>query len=199
MNITSEIKMKLSITIFLVLLICNSIFAKEATQSSINLQIGMAYSYNLTSELQIEGIDYDNSGFAFFVRGMLQSEYFLSIGVESGFVPIKNIYNKAIQNEFGSTNVKSNLDAIPILLVFGMDFEELKIYYGLGYYNIIARISAFEEMSRSSDFSLGFMFASEYNILKYKSIYSDIFLKIYQISDANRTILNAGISFNYKF
>ncbi len=187
-------------TILLISIIIFSIFCLSAKDihKKINLEIGGAFSRNLTNELPIFGLEYDNNSYASFARFVLQSENRLKMGIESGLLPIKNIYNMPITNQFGTTNVKANLDAIPILLLFSMDVDNFAAYFGMGYYYIISRISAFDEVSISTDYSPGLMFSFDYTFNFYFNTKLGSFVKLFLISDSARTLINFGIKLEYE-
>ncbi len=195
--------MKLLFKLILFTTAINFIFANE-TQDTVNykniiIEAGVAFGHNLSNELPIEGIEYDNNSISLFMRILLQSENILKIGIESGLLPIKNIYNLPMTNQFGTTQVKANLDAVPILLLFSMDISKFSIYYGMGYYYIISRISAFDEISTSTDYSLGLMFSLEYNFELNEYLKLGAFAKLNLISDSARTLMNLGIKLEYHF
>lgn len=176
-----------------------TIFAEQdsVNQSKLSFELVPAISNNLSSQLDIDGIEYDNSGVALNARILIRTKKKLSIGIETGWLPIKNINNQTISNQFGQTNVKANLDAVPILIAFSWEFYNFALNYGIGYYYMISRIQAFNQSSFSGDFDFGFTFSLAYNYN-----FSDDFslgaeCKINQISDFSRTIITTGLNFKY--
>jgi hypothetical protein len=161
------------------------------------MELVLGFNFNTTKQVEIPGLDYKNTSAGFSSTFFYESEYRIKIGIESGYFPVTGINNVNITNEFGSTTVNSQLSAVPILLVFSMNYDNFYINYGRGVYLMFSVIDAFGEYSRSNELVAGFNFGFSYKYPINKDWKIGAEAKLYYISDAGNSMIFSGLVLNY--
>lgn len=92
----------------------------------------------------------------------------LSIGAESAVLNVTNTRQYNVDTDFGKTDFRSGIIAVPIILVFNMRIWELEFYAGTGAALLMSTIESFGKKSKFYDWDNSFMlgFAYHYPISK---------------------------------
>jgi hypothetical protein len=143
-----------------VLLIMFSTFAarnysqESVSDYQVNINLGLGYSYYLTS-LKYENL-HDNP-FIITGRFMWKPEHLLSIGIESGYVPLYKIETREAQSVFDTTDITIRLDMFPVMLVLTMDMtKNFKLIGGLGEFILLSEVDSFDNRVSSKSLSNGY-------------------------------------------
>ena len=117
--------------------------------------LGLGYSYFLTTLSELDGLN--QHSFNSTLKIMWQPEHLLRVGIESGYLSFYSYEETGFKSEYGTTDVKSSLSAIPIILIFSMElFDNLEVSSGVGVYFLFSKINSFENEVTSSVFSNGY-------------------------------------------
>jgi hypothetical protein len=91
-------------------------------------------------------------------RILWQPEFFLGIGIETGYVHFYTLKEDNVATEFGTTNLSNAMNAVPIFLQFNMRIMPFfNIYVGTGYYSAISNFESFGSTSTHTQMTPGFM------------------------------------------
>jgi hypothetical protein len=171
-------------------------YSQESVKDyQVNINLGLGYSYYLTS-LNYENL-YDNP-FIITGRLMWKPEHLLSIGIESGYVPLYQIEAKGAQSVFDTTDITIRLDMLPIMLVLTMDiYKNLKLIGGLGEFILLSAVNSFGNQVVSKSLSTGYEMGAAYMrpISRKWQIGAEV--KLYYISKLQDFDLLLQLSLNY--
>lgn len=127
----------------------------QDTTYKVNAVFGFGYSYFLTSLSNLDGLN--QHSFNSTLKIMWQPEHLLRVGIESGYLSFYSYEETGFKSEYGTTDVKSSLSAIPIILLFSMElFDNLEVSSGVGVYFLFSKINSFGNEVSSSVFSNGY-------------------------------------------
>ena len=137
-------------------------FAQSAdTTYKVNAIIGIGYSYFLTSLGELDG--FNPHSFNATAKVMWQPEHLLRVGIESGYLSFYSYKQSSFTSEYGTTEVKSSLSAVPIILVFSMElFDNFEMASGVGVYFLFSEIDSYNNKVSSSVFSNGYYASLSY-------------------------------------
>ena len=137
-------------------------FSQSAdTTHKVNAIIGIGYSYFLTSLSELDG--FNPHSFNATVKVMWQPEHLLRVGIESGYLSFYSYKQSSFTSEYGTTEVKSSLSAVPIILVFSMElFDNFEMASGVGVYFLFSEIDSYNNKVSSSVFSNGYYASLSY-------------------------------------
>lgn len=190
-------KIKILFTTFISIAISFNCFAQEAdTTYKVNVIAGLGYSYFITSLAELDGLN--PHSFNATVKIMWQPEHLLRVGIESGYLSFYSYEQTGFTSEYGTTDVKSSLAAVPIILVFAMElFDNLEVSSGVGVYFIFSEIDSYNNKVSSSVFSNGYYASLSY----YRPLNHDISiggeLKYYYLSKIEDADLTVQLVFKY--
>lgn len=123
------------------------------TTYSLSTEIGFGYSRYFTT------MDYDNlnqNGFSGTVRVMWNPEHLLSLGLETGYQNLYSLDVSDYSTEFGITNVKAAMYAIPVFIIFSMKvLPNIKLSAGSGVNLLFNSGELFGDELSSSQSSIG--------------------------------------------
>jgi hypothetical protein len=123
------------------------------TTYSLSTEIGFGYSRYFTT------MDYDNlnqNGFSGTVRVMWNPEHLLSLGLETGYQNLYSLDVSDYDTEFGITNVKAAMYAIPVFIIFSMKvLPNIKLSAGSGVNLLFNSGELFGDELSSSQSSIG--------------------------------------------
>ena len=162
---------------------------------SVTLNVGVGYTRYIGSFPQT-GLDknsYNITG-----RIMWQAEHLLSVGIETGYVPLYFINVGNYQSAFGSTDVDISLIAIPVFLTFGMDIiENVKVYAGIGGAILNSTADFFDNRVVSSNWSNAYKLAAAYSFSIGDKFNLAAEIKWYNISkiEDSALLLQAALSY----
>lgn len=174
-------------------------FAQSAdTTYKVNAIIGLGYSYFLTSLNNLDG--FNAHSFNATAKIMWQPEHLLRVGIESGYLSFYSYKQSSFTSEYGTTDVKSSLSAVPIILVFAMElFDRLEVSSGVGVYFLFSEIESFNNKVSSSVFSNGYYSSLSY----FHPLNNDLSiggeLKYYYLSKIEDADLSLQVVLKYSF
>ncbi|MCP5061278.1 MAG: hypothetical protein GY936_02290 [Ignavibacteriae bacterium] len=147
-------------TLLCTLSFVNAQTKNNETQYHINLDLGAGYSYYLTS-MNIKNLS--SNPFIITGRLMWEPEHLTRLGIEFGYLPLFSLDTKALNSLFGSTDVNLSLNALPLMLVFGIEiYEDLEIFVGLGEFFLFSEVESFDNKVTSFSLSNGYELAASY-------------------------------------
>lgn len=100
-------------------------------------------------------VDYTKGGLAGTVRLMWEPDHLLRLGIETGWTAM---YSYDIQDATGG---KMSLGAVPLLLVWSMQFQRFHIFVGTGYYQLQSNLE-YGTSTNVTTWSMGWMAAAAY-------------------------------------
>lgn len=141
---------------FVSIVMSSSCFAQDTdTTYKVNVIAGLGYSYFITSLAEFDGLN--PHSFNATAKIMWQPEHLLRVGIESGYLSFYSYEQTGFTSEYGTTDVKSSLAAVPIILVFAMElFDNLEVSSGVGVYFLFSEINSYNNKVSSSVFSNGY-------------------------------------------
>lgn len=137
-------------------------------------------------------VDYVKGGVAGTVRLMWAPDHLLRLGIETGWT---TMYSYDIKDATGG---KLTLGAVPLLLVWSMQFDRFHVFAGTGYYQLTSHLD-YGTSTNVTTWSLGFMLAGAY---EYKL--SDNFGLVGELKWMNATehedaVLSAQVMLSWRF
>jgi len=188
----------LLITIFLIVASFRCFGQGADTTYKVNAIVGLGYSYFITSLAELDGLN--PHSFNATAKVMWQPEHLLRVGIESGYLSFYSYKQGGFTSEYGTTDVKSSLSAIPIILVFAMElFDRLEVASGVGVYFLFSEIDSYNNKVSSSVFSNGYYASLSY----FHSLNHDISiggeLKYYYLSKIEDADLSLQFILKYNF
>ncbi len=131
---------------------------KDDSLYRVNVELGLGPSYYFTD------IPYDDikniAPVSVSLRLMWKPEHKLSMGVETGFIPLYYLKTKFYDTVYGSTDAKLAMRSVPIMAVFAMTIvENFRIFGGVGGFILFSNTESFDnvvdEISWSNAYELG--------------------------------------------
>ena len=146
--------MKLKIILINLILLSSITFGQiKDTVYSISTEIGVGYSRYFTT------MDYDDlnkNGFSGLVKVMWNPEHLLSIGLETGYQYLYSIDISNYDTEFGTTEFKASMYAVPVFIVFAMKVApNVKLTAGTGMHLLYNSGEIFGDKIQSNQISIG--------------------------------------------
>lgn len=193
------VKAVISILIFTIMIFSARSFGQSSdTTYKVNAVLGFGYSYFITSLSELEGLN--PHSFNATVKIMWQPEHLLRVGIESGYLSFYSYKQSGFTSEYGTTDVKSSLAAVPIILVFAMElFDNLEVSSGVGVYFLFSEIDSYNNKVSSSVFSNGYYSSLSYYYPLNKDIKIGGELKYYYISKIEDADISLQFIFKYNF
>ena len=192
-------KTLISILIFTFIAISSRCFGQTTdTTYKVNAVVGLGYSYFLSSLSELNG--FNPHSFNATARIMWQPEHLLRVGIESGYLSFYTYKQSGFTSEYGTTDVKSSLSAVPIILIFSMElFKEFEVSTGGGVYFLFSEIDSYDNKVSSSIFSTGYYSSVSYYYLLNKDIKVGGELKYYYISKIEDADISLQFVLKYNF
>lgn len=158
-----------------------TLFAQKVDSTyHVNLGIGSGYSYYVTS-LDMKSLN--KHSFTVITRLMWQPEHILRVGVESGYLPLYTLNKSGFQSEFGTTDVDISLRAVPIMLVFAMEFfPGFEMSGGIGGMILYSSVDSFGNKVVSSSWSNSMTFSASWLTPVYNKLHIGGEVKWYNIA-----------------
>jgi len=192
-------KTKILFITFVSIVISSRCFGQDAdTTYKVNAIVGLGYSYFITSLAELDGLN--PHSFNATAKVMWQPEHLLRVGIESGYLSFYSYKQTGFISEFGTTDVKSSLSAVPIILVFAMElFDNFEVSSGVGVYFLFSEIDSYNNKVSSSVFSNGYYASLSY----FHSLNHDISiggeLKYYYLSKIEDADISLQFVLKYNF
>jgi hypothetical protein len=179
MNISLNKYFLLLFSIFLSYQYCYSLVQPDK-EMSLKSEIYAGFSYNLTYLLNNSNANiFPNPG----IRLLWDTDTRLNLGIESAFLSMIKEEKIDISTEFSSTDFSANINTIPIMVVFNMNFDKLDFYAGAGISLTYSVIEAFSDKSISNIMNGSYMFAASYSYKISDGISLGFETGIYYITD----------------
>lgn len=192
-------KAKILFTALISIAISSDCFAQEAdTTYKVNVIVGLGYSYFITSLAELDGLN--PHSFNATAKIMWQPEHLLRVGIESGYLSFYSYRQTGFKSDYGTTDVKSSLSAVPIILVFAMElFDNLEVSSGVGIYFLLSEIDSYNNKVSSSVFSNGYYTSLSYFLPMNHDISIGGELKYYYLSKIEDADLSLQLTLKYSF
>jgi len=159
------------------------------------LELGSGLTRYVTS---ITRLGVNKYSFNATARIMWQPEHLLSVGFETGYMPLYSIQVDDYQSAFGTAEVDLSLSAIPIMMTFGMKvYENVKVYGGVGGAILNSSADFFENKVISSSWTNAYALGISYNYKLNKKINLGGEFKWYNFSKIEDSALLLQIIFTY--
>ncbi|NWF88389.1 MAG: hypothetical protein HXY50_02900 [Ignavibacteriaceae bacterium] len=193
----SKTKILAAAFFFLILSFKNAAQTTDTTYK-VNAIFGLGYSYFLTSLSELDGLN--PHSFNSTIKIMWQPEHLLRVGIESGYLSFYSYKQTGFTSEYGTTDVKSSLAAVPIILAFAMElFDRIEVSSGVGIYFLFSEIDSYNNNVSSSVFSNGYYASLSYFHPLYRDISIGGELKYYYISKIEDADLSLQLTLKYSF
>jgi hypothetical protein len=168
------------------------------TTYKVNAVLGLGYSYFISSLSELGG--FNPHSFNATAKIMWQPEHLLRVGIESGYLSFYSYKQSGFTSDYGTTDIKSSLSALPIFLVFSMEvFEEFEISTGVGVYFLFSEIDSYNNKVSSSVFSNGYCSSVSYYFQLNMDFKIGGELKYYYISKIEDADLSLQVVLKYNF
>jgi hypothetical protein len=143
--------------LFAVLLTASSLVHARAgtpdTTYALTLFAGGGFTRNV-SHFDVEPDGLQRSGFTGMLRLQWTPEHLLRVGLETGYHYVYGVETPSFTNEFGTTDAKSALAVLPILIVLSMPIiDGLEIWGGAGAGFLSSTVEFFGETTVASSYS----------------------------------------------
>jgi hypothetical protein len=138
-------------------------FAQEDSLIHVQLTLGGGWGFR-TSDLNVPNnqLDVSTRSPCGSLRLMWKPEHMLSVGIESGYLPIAQVEAKG-PPQADEVDGNANLAAIPILATFAMDQDGVEFAAGIGAYSlIVSGTSSKGKGIKNSAIELGYSFSASY-------------------------------------
>jgi hypothetical protein len=123
------------------------------TTYSLSTEISLGYSRYLTT---MDYEDLNQNGFSGLVKVMWNPEHLLSIGLETGYQYFYSIDINNYDTEFGPTQFKASMYAVPVFFVFAMKVApNIKLTAGTGIHLLYNSGEIFGDQIESNQISIG--------------------------------------------
>ena len=181
----------------LIAILFGSEFKAQTTDSTYNISINLGFGYSryLAS---LPKIGLNKNSFNVTGRIMWEPEHLLSVGVETGYLPLYFFEEDNYKSNYGTANVDLSLVAYPIMVTFGMEFfEKVKIYAGVGGVALNSTADFLGNKVVSSSWSNAYTLsvAYSYKIIENLNVGSEI--KWYNISKIEDSALLVQLAISY--
>ena len=188
--------------IFLILLfifVSTSYSQKSETLYSLNAFLGLGYAYDYVP-FEYEYGSLNRGGLQGYLRVMWKPEYLLSGGIEFGYTSVYSVEENNIQTTSGTTNLKTNVYAYPLMIVFSMPIiNNWDINAGTGYAFSVVKNESFGQESFSSDPASTFMLSTAYYWPVMKNSNLGVELRWTALPKYSDYLIALSASFAYKF
>lgn len=159
----------------------------------LNTEVGLGYS----TGIELHKNEGNLKGITSYLRFMWKPQHRLNIGLEFDYLKIREIEKKDVSTEFGSTDFNSTLSAIPILLVFNMEFNDLQVYSGIGVSYMWSEATAYNQKIVNDNINYSLMISGKYIIKKFNENNLSLEVKSNIITKLDLMLINFNI--NYEF
>jgi hypothetical protein len=157
--------MRAAILVLFASFACARLSAQEAdTLYTLTVYTGGGYTRNVSSfEAEPTGLQRD--GLAGTLRVMWKPEHLLRLGLETGLTHVYRVKVTNVRSAFGTTDGRSSLNAIPLVIMFSMPLmENLEILAGAGIFILYSSSEAFGSTAVSTVISPAFLASACYLI-----------------------------------
>jgi hypothetical protein len=192
----SALKKILSVLYFIVIMFSTEYKAQtDDTLYNVYANIGVGFTRYVTALPQL-GLDKNSLNIT--GRIMWKPEHLLSVGFESGYVPLYFLRANNYNSVFGTTDVDLSMIAIPIFLTFGMEvFDDFIIYGGVGGASLNSTADYFENRVVNASWTNAYELAASYSFYGTKNLELSGEFKWYNFSKVEDSALILQIAIMY--
>jgi hypothetical protein len=157
--------MKRIIVVISLLFFAASSYAHHDSLHRVRLILGGGYGFRLGAvDGQTSEVDISTTSPAATLRLMWKPEHLVSVGIETGYIPISQANSKG-QIKPGEVDGNAQLTAIPAILVFSMEKYNVELAAGIGMYSLqLYGKSSKNIVVENSSLEMGYMFSGAYSI-----------------------------------
>ncbi|MBK7106354.1 MAG: hypothetical protein IPH62_13825 [Ignavibacteriae bacterium] len=192
------LKNKLNISIVIMFLSFPIILIGQNNNASYNIYTNLSFGYSyFASTISSKKLNRFQPNAA--IKIMWQPEHLLSVGIESGYFLLYTLEkDDFVDEEFGTTNVKVNMSAIPLFLAFSMKiYENIELNGGIGGYLILTNVDAFDNKIISTGWSTGYQLGINYLFPFSEKLNFGTELKTYYLSKLESASIGINIFVKY--
>jgi hypothetical protein len=162
----------------------------------LNVQGGFGYSRFIT-DMDQSGLN--QNGFIGSFRIMWEPEHLLMIGLESGYNSLYTYEESNLDTDFGTTDAKSSLSAIPLFLVLNMKItSHVNLLVGYGPSFLETSFDAFGWHTESTQVSTSYFVAAAYNYPLNQRLFIGGELRYYRIHKIEDGTLSLQATISYR-
>ncbi len=184
-----------------ILLICllsyTNVFANNSTSNKRHFEVGIG----LGTSLLLNAPSNQAREIMFFptVQAFWKPGKHLNIGIESGYMSIMSKTDKGIETDFGKTDFEAKLSAIPLEIVFDLNFDRIDLYGGLGVAFISSKIIAFEETSSVNRIAGSFYYGLGYKIFTFSTFSIEIIGNVHYMEIIKKSVASVSVFSSAEF
>lgn len=181
--------MKFKLILIAALFVSCAAFAQRDSSHRLRLIVGGGYGFRLNKvDAPTADVDISTSSPGGTLRLMWKPEHLLSVGIESGYLPITQATAKGnIKPDEADGN--ANLTAIPALLIFSMEKYGVELSAGLGMYSLRVRGKSNKGSLENSAVEIGYTFSGAYTLELSNSLGIGAEVKYYAFTDRDIVML----------
>jgi hypothetical protein len=155
---------KVVVIISFIFLAANS-YAQDDRLHHVRLIFGGGYGFRLgIVDEKTSEVDISTTSPAATLRFMWKPEHLVSVGIETGYIPISQANSKG-QIKPGEVDGNAQLTAIPAIIVFAMEKYNVELAAGIGMYSLqLYGKSSKNIVVENSSLEMGYMFSGAYSI-----------------------------------
>jgi len=177
----------------------NGYSQKKDSLYSLTAYVGAGYVYNVTS-FDYEYASLNRGGFNANLRIMWKPEFLLRGGIEFGYTSVYSIDEGSVQTNYGTTSIKTNSYAYPLMIVFSMSvMDNWEVNYGTGIAFSVVKNEAFGSDAFSSNGSSTSMVSTAYYWPVMKNSRLGVELRATWLPKYDDYLISLAASFAYKF
>lgn len=193
----NKLKKTFFLTFSSIIFLLNSEYLAQPNEPlyNVSFELGSGLTRYVTS---ITRLGVNKYSFNATARIMWQPEHLLSVGFETGYMPLYSIQVDNYQSAFGTAEVDLSLSAIPIMMTFGMKvYDNIKVYGGVGGAVLNSSADFFDNKVISSSWTNAYELGVSYNYKLNEQINFGGEFKWYNFSKIEDSALLLQILFTY--
>jgi hypothetical protein len=147
--------------------------------------------------MDLDGLN--QNGYNINIRLMWQPEHLLSVGLESGYHYLYSYESNNVDTEFGTTNMKSSLTAVPLFFVAAMEITpSIELLGGIGPTFLNTYFDSFGVVTESSQRSTSYFIAGRYEHPINESLAIGGEINYYLINKIEDSTLSLQVTLRYR-
>lgn len=179
--------------------ITNTIFAQESATHPRGFSLNATLQSGIVTNIEANQPAFDNVFFAPNLRVLWKPNHHLNIGFETAYLKVSKQDSTLQSTPFGNTVIKARLNAIPLLLVFNMNFSKIDFFYGIGLSYATSKLEAFDQKVIVSNWYYCYNLAVAYHIPLTKNIDIGVETKTYFFPKLRKISSGIMLNFEYQF
>jgi len=158
--------------------------------------VGIGYARFLT-DMDLEGLN--QNGYDGIIRVMWQPEHILRVGLESGYHHLYTFEVNRVSTDFGVTDARSSLTAVPILFVAAVEIlPSVELVGGMGTTILHTYFEAYGFETKSSQLSTSYFIAGRYEYPLNQSLAIGGELNYYRINKIEDAAMSLRFMLSYR-